>query len=63
MMKKFSRINTIGRVLNMSEWMNERLGGNSLATCRVQRIVGGGEVKPTCPQSVVSLAKKDLGNP
>ena len=32
--------------------------GDSLATCRVQRIVGGGEVKPTLPQSVVSLAKK-----
>lgn len=45
----------------MSEQMNERLGGgvgggarrNSLATCRVQRIAGGGEVKPTLPQSVV----------
>ena len=53
MTKKFSRVNTIGRVLNMSEWVNERLGGNLLATCRVQRIVGGGEVKPTLPQSVV----------
>ena len=55
-MIKFSRINIIGRVLIMSEQMNERLGGgrgNSLATCRVQRIAGEGEVKTTLPQSVV----------
>lgn len=56
-MIKFSRINIIGRVLIMSEQMNERLGGGGAKLtglpAEFKGIAGVGEVKPTLPQSVV----------